>query len=109
MPSRTKPNRQRSGGISYQTLIATDAVPPPAPLTWENPLEEAPVGVPVSRYTSSEYHTRETNELWPRVWQMACREEEIANEGDYCLYDIGPYSLIVVRHFHLLLGRWLAA
>ena len=71
---------KRSAGISYQELIRNDAVPPPAPLTWENPLADVPLtGVPVSRYTSQSFHELEMERLWPRVWQMACREEEIPN------------------------------
>ncbi len=97
MASRAEPPGQRSAGISYQALIAQDRVPPPAPLTWENPLDVPTVRVPVLRYTSREYYDREIRELWPRVWQMACREEEIPQTGDYHLYELGPYSIIIVR------------
>jgi phenylpropionate dioxygenase-like ring-hydroxylating dioxygenase large terminal subunit len=35
--------------------------------------------------------------VWSRVWQMACREEQIPNVGDSVVYDIAGFSLIVVR------------
>ena len=35
--------------------------------------------------------------LWPRVWQMACRLEEIAKPGDFVEYEILDQSVIVVR------------
>lgn len=35
--------------------------------------------------------------LWKRVWQMACREEDIPNAGDNIVYDIAGMSFIVVR------------
>jgi phenylpropionate dioxygenase-like ring-hydroxylating dioxygenase large terminal subunit len=35
--------------------------------------------------------------LWPRVWQMACRAEEVAKVGDYATYEIGDESIVVVR------------
>jgi len=35
--------------------------------------------------------------MWPRTWQFACREEHIPEVGDYYVYDVGPYSLIVTR------------
>ncbi len=87
----------RSGGISYQELIRGDAVPPPGSLTLENVYRSSLVSVPVHRYTSQAFHDLEMEKLWPRVWQMACREEEIPEVGDHRVYDIGRYSIIVVR------------
>jgi hypothetical protein len=88
----------RSSGISYQQLLKGDAVPPPEVLTLESPLQNAPLqSVPVSRYTTREFHDLEMQRLWPRIWQMACRAEEIPSVGDYLVYEIGQYSIIVVR------------
>ncbi len=87
----------RSAGISYQDLISRDAVPPPLTLTLENKFEGPPTTVPVSRYTTQAFHDLEMRNLWPKVWQMACREEQIPNVGDYTTYEIGSYSIIVVR------------
>ena len=87
----------RSEGISYQELIRRDTVPPPTTLTLENPYQAPLVSVPVRRYTSQAFHELEMEKLWPRVWQMACREEEIPDVGDHMVYDIGRYSIIVVR------------
>ena len=38
-----------------------------------------------------------TARLWPRAWQWACREEHVPDVGDTYVYDIGQYSVIVVR------------
>ena len=35
--------------------------------------------------------------LWPKVWQWACLEEHIPKPGDFQVYDVGPYSAILVR------------
>jgi phenylpropionate dioxygenase-like ring-hydroxylating dioxygenase large terminal subunit len=35
--------------------------------------------------------------LWSRVWQVACREEEIPEPGDYVTYEIGDQSILLVR------------
>ncbi len=40
---------------------------------------------------------REYERLWPRVWQMVCRAEELPNVGDYLTYEIGAESIIIVR------------
>ncbi len=87
----------RSAGISYQELISRDVVPPPRTLTLEGRLESAPTSVPVSRYATQSFHDLEMRNLWPKVWQMACREEEIPQIGDYTTYEIGNFSIIVVR------------
>jgi len=53
--------------------------------------------IPASDYVSPQFARREEERLWPRVWQMACREEEIPKVGDYYTYDIVDDSIIVVR------------
>ena len=53
--------------------------------------------VPAAGYISPEHARLEKERLWPRVWQMACREEEIPNPGDYYTYNIADESIAVVR------------
>lgn len=48
-------------------------------------------------YISREFVLREKAKLWPNVWQIACREEEIAHAGDFVTYGIGDESIIVTR------------
>ncbi|ASG22244.1 aromatic ring-hydroxylating oxygenase subunit alpha [Nitrospirillum viridazoti] len=59
--------------------------------------EVRPDFVPAASYIAPEYVRLEKERLWPRVWQMACREEEIAQPGDYYTYDIADESITVVR------------
>jgi nitrite reductase/ring-hydroxylating ferredoxin subunit len=53
--------------------------------------------VPKARYTSPEFARLELDRVWNRVWQIACREEELAEPGDYVEYEIGDQSILVVR------------
>jgi phenylpropionate dioxygenase-like ring-hydroxylating dioxygenase large terminal subunit len=53
--------------------------------------------VPAEDYMSREIAEREKKLLWPRVWQLACRLEEIPFVGDYVTYDIQDESVIVIR------------
>ncbi|OHD01498.1 MAG: hypothetical protein A2885_02735 [Sphingopyxis sp. RIFCSPHIGHO2_01_FULL_65_24] len=53
--------------------------------------------VAADHYISPEFAKIEAEKLWYRVWQMACREEEIPNVGDYYTYDIVDQSIIVIR------------
>jgi phenylpropionate dioxygenase-like ring-hydroxylating dioxygenase large terminal subunit len=53
--------------------------------------------VPKEVYFDREFFELEKERLWPYVWQIACREEEIPNVGDFVTYDICDDSIIVVR------------
>jgi phenylpropionate dioxygenase-like ring-hydroxylating dioxygenase large terminal subunit len=48
-------------------------------------------------YYKPEYVALEKAKLWSRVWQMACRVEELKAVGDYVTYEIADESVIVVR------------
>jgi phenylpropionate dioxygenase-like ring-hydroxylating dioxygenase large terminal subunit len=49
------------------------------------------------RYISCDYAAKEKRLLWPRVWQIACREEEIPTPGSYVTYEIADESIVVIR------------
>jgi len=53
--------------------------------------------VPAARYTSAEFADLEFERLWARVWQIACREEELGGPGAFVEYAIGDDSILVVR------------
>lgn len=84
---------------SYQDYLAQDSRPVPALLRPASPpdppLDSAPLEA--SRYTSREFFELECERLWPHVWQMACREEELPAVGSYVVYDIVDRSFIVMR------------
>ena len=56
-----------------------------------------PVTIPTYRYTSADFAAREMWHLWPRVWQLACSLDHVANPGDFFEYRLGPYSIMLVR------------
>jgi phenylpropionate dioxygenase-like ring-hydroxylating dioxygenase large terminal subunit len=53
--------------------------------------------IPAENYLSPELVKLENARMWPKVWQMACRIEEIPKVGDFVTYDIADESIIVVR------------
>lgn len=53
--------------------------------------------IPKVRYTSPEFARLELDRVWGRVWQIACREEELPEPGDFVEYQIGDQSILVVR------------
>jgi phenylpropionate dioxygenase-like ring-hydroxylating dioxygenase large terminal subunit len=56
-----------------------------------------PDRIPKARYFDPEFFAMEAELLWPRVWQMACRLEEIPNAHDFVEYEILDQSVIVLR------------
>jgi phenylpropionate dioxygenase-like ring-hydroxylating dioxygenase large terminal subunit len=58
---------------------------------------QRPDRIPVQRYFDPEFYALEREKLWPRVWQMACRLEEIPKPGDFVVYEIFDQSVIVTR------------
>src|ERR1700754_3187968 len=56
-----------------------------------------PERIPKERYYDEEFFKLEAELLWPRVWQMACRLEEIPEVGDWVEYRILDKSVIVIR------------
>jgi len=53
--------------------------------------------VPRSGYISPQFAQLEYERMWPRVWHVACREEELKTVGSYVVFDIGRESIIIVR------------
>jgi phenylpropionate dioxygenase-like ring-hydroxylating dioxygenase large terminal subunit len=60
-------------------------------------LADGPQGLDTRQYFSREFQQLENEQLWSRVWQIACREEQIPNVGDYVLYEAAGKSLIITR------------
>ncbi len=48
-------------------------------------------------YVSPEYVQLERRFLWPKVWQVVGRVEEIPQPGDFITYEICDESVIVIR------------
>lgn len=87
----------RSAGTLYQELLDQDSRPVPEVLRLESPIQPGVTRVPAEQYYSKAIHDREVEKIWKRVWQMACREEDIPEVGDYIVYDIAHLSFLVVR------------
>ncbi|ODU06048.1 MAG: hypothetical protein ABS81_05755 [Pseudonocardia sp. SCN 72-86] len=53
--------------------------------------------VPKGRYLDREFLQLELEKMFSRTWQIACRVEELSGVGAYVEYEIGKYSIIIVR------------
>jgi len=48
-------------------------------------------------YLSPEFARLEKEKLWPKIWQVVCRLEELPQPGSYITYDVADESIVVVR------------
>ncbi len=95
--NKTFNTRARYEGQSYQEILDLDSREVPANLRAESAPYLGSEPIPASNYTSQDHFDLEAEKMWLRTWQMACREEEIPNVGDYLIYEIVGRSVIVVR------------
>jgi phenylpropionate dioxygenase-like ring-hydroxylating dioxygenase large terminal subunit len=82
---------------SVQEVLDVERNAVPKSLRETRPLDLGTGTIGTEQYTSRAHHDLEMERMWSRVWQMACREEEIPKVGDHMLYEIGDTSLIIVR------------
>ncbi len=69
-----------------------DAVVPPTSTAGDEPMIFS-----AEAYVSRNYAKAEREKLWAKTWQIACREEDIPEVGNFCTYEIADESLIVTR------------
>jgi phenylpropionate dioxygenase-like ring-hydroxylating dioxygenase large terminal subunit len=96
-PKSLKPGEARCPGPSTRELILRDGWQVPDALVAEDYTFLGDEDMPYERYTSQAFFDAEIEKVWPRTWQWACREEHIPEAGDHYVYDVGPYSILVVR------------
>lgn len=90
-------DEKRSDGPSMQVLLDQETREVPVALRSTSTVAASEADVPVERYTSSAFHDLEVEHVWKRTWQMACREDEVANPGDTHVYEVAGLSVLVVR------------
>lgn len=95
---KDKPGEARSAAISMAEIIARDPNQPPEELLAQAYEFLGDEDIPYERYISRDFFDLEVKKMWSKVWQWACRLEHIPEIGDNYVYDVGPYSILVVRH-----------
>ena len=84
-------------GTTWQDLLDLETVEVPDYLRVQSNPDMGDEDLAVDRYVSQEFFDKEKEEMWPKVWQMACREEDIPESGDHFVYWIIQRSVIVTR------------
>lgn len=75
-------------GAKAPARAGEDAIGTPPP---------SPTRVPAERYYSPAFAALEVERMWPKVWQVACMLDHVAEPGDYFEYRCGPYGVLIVR------------
>lgn len=93
----TAPDYRDTSAPIYQDVIADDPFPAPAIFRDYSETDVPVSAVPRAEYTDAGFADAEGARMWPRVWQMACREEQIPEAGDIVVYESPGASIIVAR------------
>ncbi len=94
---RSVPGEARGAGPSLHELLLRDQIRPPDVLLEESPVFLGDEDISFERYTSKSFVELEMDRMWSRVWQWACREEQVPEVGDYLVYDLADMSALIVR------------
>jgi phenylpropionate dioxygenase-like ring-hydroxylating dioxygenase large terminal subunit len=84
-------------GRAWADLVAEDSRPTPPYLAQDAYEYRGSEPIDAARYTSPEFFKAECEKMWPYVWQMAAREEDMPDPGDVVVYENVGRSYLVIR------------
>ena len=58
---------------------------------------EADIFVPADRWNSPERDAAEREKLWPKTWQLVCREDRLNGVGSFVTHQILDDPVLVIR------------
>ena len=95
----TPEGARASSHIPLEVFLESDRRPDLIPEIYRrsSPLPGGPKKVSTARFFEQKYHDLEVEKLWKTTWQMACREDDIPEVGDYHIYEIANLSYLIVR------------
>ena len=95
----TPDGKRASSSVPMEVFIESDSRGELLPEVYKkaSPYPGGPKVVNVARFHEKRFHDLEVEHIWKKAWQMACREDDIPEVGDYLLYKIANMEFIVVR------------
>ena len=87
----------RCPGPGVADLFALDSREVPAALVADSWHDFGLGSIAADRYTSAAFFDEERTKMWPNVWQMAARDEELPEPGDLVVYNNVGRSYLLVR------------
>ena len=94
--SEADPQLRCPGPGVAELFAAETRVVPPGVLadSWRDLGTDA---IAADRYTSRAFFEAEKARMWPKVWQMAARDDELPDAGDVVVYENVGRSYVVIR------------
>src|SRR6056300_502977 len=80
----------------FSEIINNDDIPPPNAINEVSNIFLGDLDIKRDRYFSIDFANLEEKYIWNKVWQFACREEDIPSIGDYYVYDILDWSILML-------------
>jgi nitrite reductase/ring-hydroxylating ferredoxin subunit len=96
----SEPALSHPAGPSVQDVLSHESTRQrvPAVLRQSAPSSDLDTAdLPNERYITKAYHDAEVEHVWRKVWQMACRVDDLREVGDVHVYDIVNDSILIVR------------
>ncbi|MDX1734722.1 MAG: aromatic ring-hydroxylating dioxygenase subunit alpha, partial [Halioglobus sp.] len=87
----------RDPSYSFQELLDRENVAVPTALRDSTETYLGSEDLAIERWTSREFFDLEVEKVWRKTWQMACRESQLREAGDYFVYDIVNDSILLTR------------
>ena len=78
-------------------LLATETRPLPPGVFEDSWRDLGTASIAADRYTSRAFFEAEKAKMWPKVWQMAARDDELPDPGDLVVYENVGRSYVVIR------------
>ncbi len=88
---------QRCPGPGVAELLEAETRPVPAGIAEDSWRDLGTASIAADRYTSADFFAAEKARMWPNVWQMAAREEELPDPGDLVVYENVGRSYVLIR------------
>jgi phenylpropionate dioxygenase-like ring-hydroxylating dioxygenase large terminal subunit len=82
---------------SYEDILERDTRAIPEHLRQGPTRNLGEEGIPVTNYYDPRHFAQEIRHVWLKVWQWACREEDIPVPGDVFVYENIGKSVVVIR------------
>lgn len=82
---------------AYEDILDRDTRAVPDFLRQGPVVDFGDAGIPVENYFDPAFFAKEVEHVWLKVWQWACREEDIPRANDVFIYENVGKSVVLVR------------
>ena len=87
----------RCPGPGVAELLAAETRPVPPGVLEDSWRDLGTAAIAADRYTSRAFFEAEKSRMWPKIWQMAARDDELPHPGDLVVYENVGRSYVVIR------------